>query len=115
VRFRLAERSGRYARFPSANEPNETLPDGVLTAIAIDKEILSLNNLPFNYPNWNRLFSSAKESFYKARFAKKDIVQKLRHFLVVGRYSTQRGNILASLNIPREIGRDGGLPENANE
>jgi len=47
-------------------EPNEPLPDGVLSVIAIDEEIGALRDLADKEIHWDRLLFSAKESIYKA-------------------------------------------------
>ncbi|MBB4944434.1 4'-phosphopantetheinyl transferase EntD [Streptosporangium album] len=51
-------------------EPNETLPNGVLAAIALPKEQEEIHELLRAHPgiHWDRLLFSAKESVYKAWF-----------------------------------------------
>jgi 4'-phosphopantetheinyl transferase EntD len=51
-------------------EPNQALPDGVLTAIARPEELSQLRDLARAVPqvHWDRLLFSAKESIYKAWF-----------------------------------------------
>jgi 4'-phosphopantetheinyl transferase EntD len=46
-------------------EPNETLPDGVLTTIAREEEICMLRNLPLGHIQWDRVLFCAKECVYK--------------------------------------------------
>lgn len=51
-------------------EPHDTLPEGVLTAIALPAEETRLRRLTADHPSvhWDRLLFSAKESVYKAWF-----------------------------------------------
>ncbi|WP_217207894.1 4'-phosphopantetheinyl transferase [Streptomyces sp. AC550_RSS872] len=51
-------------------EPHQTLPDGVLSAVALPAEAERLRRLSGDHPgiHWDRLLFSAKESVYKAWF-----------------------------------------------
>lgn len=49
-------------------EPNEALPDGVLQAIALPQDLMSLRTLPATGVSWDRLLFSAKEAVYKTWF-----------------------------------------------
>ncbi|MCF1592981.1 4'-phosphopantetheinyl transferase family protein [Streptomyces muensis] len=51
-------------------EPHQTLPDGVLPAVALPAEAERLRRLSGDHPgiHWDRLLFSAKESVYKAWF-----------------------------------------------
>lgn len=51
-------------------EPNEALPEGVLTEIAVAEELAWLRRLEGTMPvvSWDRLLFSAKEAVYKAWF-----------------------------------------------
>ncbi|MFE7275526.1 4'-phosphopantetheinyl transferase [Streptomyces sp. NPDC057623] len=51
-------------------EPHQTLPDGVLPAVALPAEAERLRRLAGEHPgvHWDRLLFSAKESVYKAWF-----------------------------------------------
>ena len=46
-------------------EPNEPLPDGVLSLIAVQEELAWLKNAPDSHVQWDRLLFSIKESTYK--------------------------------------------------
>ena len=51
-------------------EPHQTLPEGVLSAVALPAEAERLRRLAGDHPavHWDRLLFSAKESVYKAWF-----------------------------------------------
>ncbi|MFE9021450.1 4'-phosphopantetheinyl transferase [Streptomyces sp. NPDC007808] len=51
-------------------EPHDTLPEGVLPAVALPAEVERLRRLAGDHPavHWDRLLFSAKESVYKAWF-----------------------------------------------
>jgi 4'-phosphopantetheinyl transferase EntD len=51
-------------------EPHDVLPDGVLDAIALEREKLMIADLAAELPGvcWDRILFSAKESVYKAWF-----------------------------------------------
>ncbi|MGC9537299.1 4'-phosphopantetheinyl transferase family protein [Streptomyces sp. UG1] len=63
-------RAGELASLGIDAEPHQTLPEGVLPAVALPAETDQLRRLAAEHPgvHWDRLLFSAKESVYKAWF-----------------------------------------------